>query len=224
MVSLERLPLEPLAFMSKSKPASEVCDDHIAARSLLDHAFYVAWSEGTLPVDALKDYARDYGSFIRTVGDGWASVGEPHIAGIEAGHAEVWNSTFAAGLDTAVTDEPQTEAARDLAAAARELFGRGRASALGALYAFEAQQPHTARTKLTGLQTHYTDLPACCGEYFRLHCDDHDEPAYLGAQINALAVEDQESALAACERMSRSLHDALTGLHAPYLAGVAPKV
>ena len=177
-----------------------------------------------LPVAALKDYARDYGSFIRTVSDGWAGIGEPHIAGIEAGHAEVWNSTFAAGLETIVADEPHTGAARDLAVTARGLFGQGRATALGALYAFEAQQPHTAQSKLTGLQTHYSDLPECCGEYFRLHCDDHDEPVYLASQINALAAEDRESAVAACERMSQALHDALTGLHAPYLARVAPKV
>ena len=210
--------------MSNPKRASEICDDHIAARSLLDHAFYVAWREGKLPVAALKDYARDYGSFIRTVGDGWARIGEPHIAAIEAGHAEVWESTFAAGLETAVADEPRTGEVRDLADAARGLFGQGRADALGALYAFEAQQPHTAQSKLAGLQTHYRDLPECCGEYFRLHSDDHDEPVYLAAQINALAAEDRESAVAACERMSRALHDALTGLHAPYLADVAPKV
>ena len=210
--------------MLKPKPASEICDDHIAARSLLDHAFYVAWNQGTLPVAAMRDYARDYGSFIRTVGEGWARIGEPHIAGIEAGHAEVWNSTFAAGLETAVADEPRTREARDLAHAARGLFGKARADALGALYAFEAQQPHTAQSKLTGLQTHYRDLPECCHEYFRLHCDDHEEPAYLAAQINALAAEDQESAVTACERMSRALHDALTGLHAPYLAAVAPEI
>ena len=210
--------------MSKTKRASEICDEHIAAHSLLDHAFYVAWSDGTLPVAALKDYARDYGSFIRAVSDGWVSVGELHVAGIEAGHAEVWNNTFAAGLETAIADEPHTSEASALAGSAREFFGQGRAAALGALYAFEAQQPHTAQSKLTGLQTHYRDLPECCGEYFRLHCDDHDEPAFLAEQINALPAEDRESALAACERMSRALHDALTGLHAPYLAGVAPKV
>ena len=41
--------LKLLTAMSKTKPASELCDDHIAARSLLDHAFYIAWSEGQLP-------------------------------------------------------------------------------------------------------------------------------------------------------------------------------
>jgi pyrroloquinoline-quinone synthase len=210
--------------MSKLKPASEICDDHIAARSLLEHAFYVAWNNGTLPVAALKDYARDYGSFIRTVGAGWASIGEPHIAAIEAGHAEVWNSTFAAGLETMIADEPLNDEARGLAAAALGLFDESRPAALGALYAFEAQQPATSRTKLSGLQKHYSDLPECCGEYFRLHSDDHDEPAYLAAQINALPAEDQESAVASCARMAAALHDALTGLHAPYLAGVAPKV
>ena len=210
--------------MSKLKTASEICDEYIQARSLLTHSFYVAWSDGTLPVAALKDYARDYGHFIRTVGDGWASVGEPHIASIEAGHAEVWNSTFAAGLETTVADAPQTRETVELADAARELFGQGRPTSLGALYAFEAQQPLTAQSKLAGLQKHYSDLPECCGEYFRLHSDDHDEPIFLAEQINALPTEDQESALAACERMSQALHDALSGLHAPYLADVAPRV
>ena len=194
--------------------ASDRCDAHVARRSLLQHPFYLAWSDGTLPVPALKEYAHDYGAFIRTVGQGWETVGEAHIAGVEAGHAQVWETTFAAGLETGV-DAPRTAEAAALVDAARELFA-DHATALGALYAFESQQPYTAQSKLAGLREHYQQLPACCGEYFRLHEDDFDEPALLAARMNALSAAEQERAVTACERMSRSLHDALTGIHAPH--------
>jgi pyrroloquinoline-quinone synthase len=195
--------------------ASARCDAIVARRNLLEHPFYLAWSDGTLPVPALKTYAHDYGAFIRTVSRGWETAGEPHIAGVEEGHAQVWESTFAAGLETAV-DTPVTAEAALLVDAARELFA-SRPAALGALYAFESQQPYTAQSKLAGLKEHYSQLPACCGEYFRLHEDDFDEPALLAAQLDALPRADQEIAVAACERMSTSLYDALTGIHAPYI-------
>ena len=189
---------------SAAAPVSARCDEAIARRSLLQHPFYLAWSDGTLPVPALKDYARDYGAFIRTVGQGWETVGEAHVAGVEEGHARVWENTFAAGLETAVASEPQVAEAAGLVNAAREFFAN-RVTALGALYAFEAQQPFTAQSKLAGLRAHYAQLPECCGEYFRLHEDDFDEPAMLAAQMNALPAADQARALAACERMSRGV-------------------
>ena len=194
--------------------ASDRCDAHVVRHSLLQHPFYLAWSDGTLPIPALKEYAHDYGAFIRTVGQGWETVGEAHIAGVEEGHAQVWETTFATALETTV-DAPRTAGAAALVDAARELFA-DHVTALGALYAFESQQPYTAQSKLAGLREHYQQLPDCCGEYFRLHEDDFDEPALLAAQMNALSATGQERAVAACERLSRSLHDALTGIHAPY--------
>lgn len=200
-----------------SSTVSSRCDAIIARRSLLQHPFYLAWSEGTLPVAALKDYARDYGAFIRTVGAGWGTVGEAHIAGVEEGHAQVWENTFAAGLETTVTAEPQVAQVAALVDEAYVLFADP-ADALGALYAFEAQQPFTAQSKLAGLREHYAQLPACCGEYFRLHEDDFDEPALLAARMEALPAAGQARAVVACERLSGALHDALSGLYAPYAA------
>ncbi len=196
--------------------ASARCDGAVASHSLLQHPFYLAWSEGTLPVPALKDYARDYGAFIGTVAQGWAAVGEMHIAGVEEGHADVWANTFAAGLETPVEAAPQTAQVATLVDTARELFA-DRVTALGALYAFESQQPYTAQSKLRGLREHYQQLPECCGEYFRLHTDDFDEPALLAEHMNALPAVEADRAVAACERLSVALHDALSGLHAPHL-------
>jgi pyrroloquinoline-quinone synthase len=194
---------------------SRRCDAVIAKHSLLQHPFYVAWSDGSLPVAALSDYAREYGAFIKTVAQGWDTVGSPAIARIEEEHAGVWDSTFAAGLGTAVAS-PRTEQVARLVETSRELFAE-RATALGGLYAFEAQQPQTAQSKLKGLREHYMQLPESCGEYFDLHCDDYDEPSLLAGEIDSLGDDDRERALGACERMSRGLYDALTGIHTPHV-------
>ena len=124
------------------------CDARIAEYDLLAHPFYVAWSEGTLPAEALRDYARDYGAFIQTIGQGWAAVGEAAIARIEEAHALVWSHSFAGPLGVTVA-EPEGGPVSDLVATARALFAE-RGTALGALYAFEAQQPRTARSSSRG--------------------------------------------------------------------------
>ena len=209
--------IAPMTIAPAVTAPSTRCDEVVARRSLLHHPFYLAWSDGTLPVAALRDYARDYGAFIATVARGWEAVGEPHIAGVEVGHAEVWANTFAAGLETYVEDRAHTPEVATLVDTARALFA-DRTTAMGALYAFESQQPYTAQSKLRGLREHYQQLPGCCGEYFRLHTDDFDEPALLAGHMNAFPAADADRAVAACERLSVALHDALTGLHAPHCA------
>jgi len=194
---------------------SRRCDAVIAKHSLLQHPFYVAWSDGTLPVAALSDYAREYGAFINTIAHGWDTVGSPTIARIEEKHAQVWDSTFAAGLGTSVAS-PRIEQVAKLVETSRELFAE-RATALGGLYAFEAQQPQTAQSKLKGLREHYLQLPQSCGEYFDLHRDDYDEPSLLAGEIDSLGDVDHERVLGACERMCRGLYDALTGIYTSYV-------
>jgi pyrroloquinoline-quinone synthase len=194
---------------------SRLCDAVIAQYSLLHHPFYVAWSEGTLPVAALRDYAGEYGAFIDTIAHGWDTVGSPAIARVEENHSEVWNSTFAASLGTSVTS-PRIAGVAKLVEISRELFAE-RATALGGLYAFEAQQASTAQSKLNGLREHYQELPQGCGEYFDLHRDDYQEPSLLADELDNLREIDRERALGACERMCRGLYDALTGIHSPYI-------
>jgi pyrroloquinoline-quinone synthase len=199
------------------KSLSSRCQQVIEDRSLLRHPFYVAWSEGRLPVAALRDYARDYGAFIRVVGEGWARIGEARIAKVEDGHATVWQRTFAAGLGTSIA-EPETRGVADLVETSRRLFA-DETSALGALYAFESQQPHTARSKLAGLREHYRELPETVGEYFRLHETDFDEPALLASRIDGLDEAGGKQALEACEQTAGALLGALTAIYAPHAAG-----
>lgn len=191
------------------------CDQVVAKYPLLGHSFYQRWSAGTLPVAALRDYSGEYGMFIRTFGANWEAVGRPELARREAGHAKVWDDTFAKSLGTSV-DIPKVPEVVDLIATSQNLSSE-RASALGALYAIESQQAIVAKAKLKGLQEHYSALPEQCGEYFRLHCDDYDEVSILVEEIGKLSAEDQEKVLSACETMCSALYNSLTGVEAPYL-------
>lgn len=193
---------------------SRRCDEAIAEFRLLDHSFYRRWTEGTLPVAALRDYAREYGAFIGQIGRGWESIGKPEIGRIEDGHARVWEKTFARSFATSVS-EPQTMEVVELLSISRHLFSE-RATALGALYAIEAQQPVVAEAKIKGLREHYSHLPDNCAEYFRLHCEDYDELKALRVEMAALDSEEGNRTVEACRQMAVSLHNALTGIETPY--------
>ncbi|MBI1353904.1 MAG: hypothetical protein GC160_06120 [Acidobacteria bacterium] len=182
--------------------------------NLLDSAFYQAWSAGELPVDALATYAHEYGAFITTIADGWAAHGDDAVAAEEREHVELWRA-FAKSLGTDI-GAASTPAVAELVEVARRSFSDPVAS-LGALYAFEAQQPATSASKLEGLRAHY-DLGAEAEVYFDVHKDDLDEPALLLERMRALPAVDQERAAAACEQTARALRLALDGLYAGCVA------
>jgi pyrroloquinoline-quinone synthase len=182
----------------------------IAKYDLLQHPFYRAWSAGTLPEAALATYAREYGAFIAILDEGWLSLGEHESAAVERKHVELWND-FARGLGTKVA-APTTPAVRALVDEARKSFASP-ASAAGALYAFEAQQPATAKSKLEGLDTHYATLSSDVRPYFEAHAGESGEDVMLETKIASMSAADQTEALAACTRMSKALWDALTDIH-----------
>jgi pyrroloquinoline-quinone synthase len=176
---------------------------------LLKHPFYQGWSAGTLPVDALKVYAAEYGAFIDILANGWNTLDDPETAQEEKEHAELWEE-FAAALGTKVGN-PNIAQTIALVNTANELF-RSRAKTLGAMYAFEAQQPATAKSKLDGLKTHYS-LPQAVEPYFEVHAANWHESKKILAALETLSPEEQAQANAACEKMAEALWNALTGIH-----------
>ena len=187
----------------------QALDNKIADYNLLDHPFYEAWSAGELPVGALRSYAREYGAFIATIPNGWATLDETEIAAEETEHIDMW-ADFADGLDTGVS-EAQIPQVKVLLETADELFSEP-ATALGALYAFEAQQPATAQSKLAGLKAFY-QLPETVEPYFETHSHNEHEAEKLLECIRALPSESHTTVVQACEQMSAALWDALTGIH-----------
>lgn len=183
-------------------------DRTITHWNLLKHSFYQAWSDGTLPQEALRTYAREYGAFIALIPDGWQTLADEAIAQEERDHLELWED-FAQGLETTV-GEAQIPQVKNLLSTAQGLFATP-ATALGALYAFEAQQPDTAKSKLEGLKAFY-NLPKTVEPYFEIHSDNAHEVEKLLEQMNALPPADLNRTLDACEQMSIALWDALTGI------------
>ena len=187
----------------------QALDSKIADYNLLNHPFYQAWSAGELPVEALRAYAREYGAFIATIPEGWETLDDTEIAAEEIEHIDLW-ADFAAGLDTAV-NEAQIPQVKTLMETAHELFAEP-TTAIGALYAFEAQQPATSQSKLTGLKAFY-QLPESVEPYFETHSHNDHEVEKLLERISTLPSNSHTTVVEACEQMSVALWDALTGIH-----------
>jgi pyrroloquinoline-quinone synthase len=184
-------------------------DQRIQKWALLKHPFYQAWESGKLPLEALATYGREYGAFVNELPSGWTVLLDEETANEEREHAALW-SNFAKTLNTKVS-QPTLPAVEKLVAEARHFFASPD-TALGALYAFEAQQPDTAKSKLDGLRKHY-QLGKAAEPYFELHSKNQHEAAKLLAGISELSETEQENALNACDQMSQAMWDALTDIY-----------
>lgn len=187
----------------------QILDDIIENKCLLKHPFYQAWNMGTLTKNDLAVYATQYGEFIDTIAAGWDTAGDPATAEEEREHAVLWTD-FATGLNTTRPASTRLPEIEELVTLANSSFN-SRPQALGALYAFEHQQPATAKSKLEGLRKHYS-LPASAEVYFDIHIDDEEEPRWLAEQMESLSADEFASAQAACEQMSAALWRGLDGV------------
>src|ERR1700690_782093 len=182
--------------------------DAIVARyDLNEHPFYRAWRAGTLPISKLGAYASEYAPFIDAIEDGWRSLGEHEHAAAEQEHAQLWGR-FRDALGPAT--ESSCPEAQALVATTRQAFGDP-VESLGALYAFECQQPSTARSKLDGLRAHYAVAEEATA-YFRTHADDYGEREHLRCLAARLTPSDYARARGACERTCQAMWTALDGI------------
>jgi pyrroloquinoline-quinone synthase len=184
-------------------------DDIVSLHDINQHPFYRAWRAGTLPRSALAAYAADYAPFIQRVEAGWRTLGDVVHAMSEREHARLWDD-FRTGIGEPEPTAPASREAQALAAHAERAFGEP-VTAIGALYAFEAQQPKTARSKLDGLLEHYA-LPEASTAYFRAHADDYGEKDRLSTRAAALGPDELARAEEACDAMCRAMWAALDGV------------
>jgi pyrroloquinoline-quinone synthase len=214
---------------------SAAIDSKVAAKAMLGHPFYQAWTEGRLPLDTLRAYARQYfhhvEAFPRAVSavhsacpdrDGRRMLAEnlAEEEGIEAGkqdHAALW-LMFACGLgesEAAVRAQslnPETQALIDTF---RDLSRRSYASGLGALYAYESQFPGVASAKIDGLIDRYGIDAEETLRFFRVHeYADVEHSAVCRALLDRLPAEQQEEAVAAGEELAGALWNFLSGVEA----------
>ena len=214
---------------------SSLIDTKVAERAMLKHPFYQAWTEGRLPLDTLRAYARQYfhhvEAFPRAVSavhsacpdrDGRRMLAEnlAEEEGIEAGkqdHATLW-LMFAAGLgelETGVRGQELNGETQALIDTFRTLSRRSYASGLGALYAYESQFPAVASAKIEGLIDRYGIKDEETLRFFRVHeSADVEHSSVCRALLDRLPEGERAEAVAAGEELAGALWSFLSGVEA----------
>jgi pyrroloquinoline-quinone synthase len=214
---------------------SSIIDSKVAERAMLKHPFYQAWTEGRLPLDTLRDYARQYfhhvEAFPRAVSavhsacpdrDGRRMLAEnlAEEEGVEAGkqdHATLW-MMFATGLgesDDAVRAQELSPETQGLIDTFRRLSKKSYASGLGALYAYESQFPGVASAKIEGLIDRYGIQDEETLRFFRVHeTADVEHSSVCRALLDRLPENEKAEAIAAGEELAGALWNFLSGVEA----------
>jgi pyrroloquinoline-quinone synthase len=162
-------------------------DAIIEKQHLLQHSFYRKWTEGTLPLRALQDYACQYYSFEsafpRFLSALHSRTEEPEARAAllenlwdeehgAANHRELWLD-FAAGIGVAREQAergPRTAATEALLASYRRASTEAPVAAgIAAIYAYERQLPEVAEAKLLGLRDHYGITDESTLAFFKTH-------------------------------------------------------
>jgi pyrroloquinoline-quinone synthase len=214
---------------------SKAIDAEVAAKAMLSHPFYQAWTEGRLPLDTLRAYARQYFHHVEAFPRAVSAVhsacpdreGRRMLAenlaeeeGVEAGkqdHASLW-LMFACGLgedEASVRAQqlnPETEA---LIATFRRLSRRSYASGLGALYAYESQFPGVATAKIEGLIDRYGIADEQTLRFFHVHATADVEHSSVCRQLlDRLPADQKAEAITAGNELAGALWNFLSGVEA----------
>jgi pyrroloquinoline-quinone synthase len=212
---------------------SSAIDAKVAQRAMLSHPFYQAWTEGRLPLETLRSYARQYFHHVEAFPRAVSAVhsacddrsGRRMLAenlaeeeGIEEGkqdHASLW-LMFARGLgesETEVRSQPLNPETEALIETFRTLSLRSYASGLGALYAYESQFPAVAKAKIEGLIDRYGIDGEETLRFFRVHeSADVEHSAVCRELLDRLPEAKRAEAIASGEELAGALWNFLSGV------------
>jgi pyrroloquinoline-quinone synthase len=204
-------------------------------KSLLEHPFYKAWTEGTLEMERLREYARQYYhfelAFPRYLSAIHTRTDSAHVRQLlldnlwdeehgERNHPVLWLE-FAKALgvpaEEVVNSTPNRETSELV-----EHFGRMSreapvGEALATLFAYEGQVPAIAWQKIKGLSDNYGFTPEQF-EFFSVHLV--ADISHAGAEMEAIHEmgQDDDAIVAATEAACDRLLAFLDGCYA--VAGV----
>jgi pyrroloquinoline-quinone synthase len=147
-------------------------EEILESKSLLKHPFYQAWTAGSLTRDDLAYYAQQYfqqeSRFPRYVSAVHSNCPElktrqmllENLTHEESGpenHPELWlRFAGAVGAERGSVLNAEVNAGTKRCVETFDRLSRGRwQTGLAALYAYEAQQPAVAKTKIDGLKSKY---------------------------------------------------------------------
>jgi len=210
----------------------DAIDQQVAARHLLTHPFYLAWTRGELSREALTDYAKQYYQHVAAFPTYLSAVharceDQPtrrqvlqNLIDEEAGnpnHPELWlqfADKLGAPADAVRATEKQPETAA-LIDTFRSVCGNGAtAEGLAALYAYESQIPAVSESKIDGLKKHYGFNDPQAYEYFSVHIEADREHAAAEREMLEQHVNDDNAAdvKASVDRVLNALWDLLSGV------------
>ena len=239
--------------MTTSLSFKEKIDSIIAARHLLKHPFYVAWTEGKLTMEQLRGYAEQYfhnvlaePTYLSAVhfntphfhtesGSGDISVRQEVLKNLiseehgEKNHPALWKN-FALALGSSERDLAGADALPDtarLVATFRDIcLNEPFYAGLAALHAFESQVPSIAAVKIEGLEKFYGMTDPASYEFFTVHEEAdvyHSQAEWALIARFADTPEKQAEVLAATARACDALWGFLDGVYANYCAGLASR-
>ncbi len=211
-------------------------DMRIAEHHLLRHPFYEAWTAGTLPREALLDYAGLYYAFESNLPRYLTALhARSESAAVRAAllenawdeehgdnnHPELWlRFAEALGLDRSrVVGARRHDATEALVSTYREAAEKAPVEAgIAALYAYESQLPAVAEAKIAGLRAHYGVESRDGLAFFEVHrvIDVHHAAAERSIIEEAMAGENGESMIVWTERALKAWSDFLSGVLAEH--------
>jgi pyrroloquinoline-quinone synthase len=202
--------------------------DHL---NLLNHPFYQAWMEGRLPVSTLRDYAEQYFFHVNCFPRYLSALhslceNEKHRKillenlndeeGTKYGvsHPELWLQ-FAEGLGSTRHKVFASKPCAEIQNVVDTFFKHSRSSfhnGLGALYAYEAQVPEVAESKLRGLREKYNINDEKTLAFFEVHksADVEHRSAILNI-LESFSEEEKAESQKSAQEMAQCLWDFLTG-------------
>ncbi|MGH9979355.1 MAG: TenA family transcriptional regulator [Nitrososphaeraceae archaeon] len=162
-------------------------DSNIQQKSLLKHRFYQLWSAGSLSIEDLQGYSKEYFQLVKAVPNFVNNVLEQVTPELEQNfdylstikrnleeekqHIAPWVS-FAESIGVKrneLYDYECSRMTRDAVLNMSRLTCNSLASGLSTLYTFEKQLPEISSKKIEGLVKFYDIQSDTALEYFRIH-------------------------------------------------------
>jgi pyrroloquinoline-quinone synthase len=216
---------------------TERLDSAVAEYALLTHPFYQAWNAGTLSLEALQEYAKQYYQFERAfptyVSQVHANTSDSFTRKQllenlleeergEVNHPELWlRFSDSLGLERAEVRSaellPETAA---LLETMRNLTRNGDTlEGLSALYGYESQIPEVSATKIEGLVKHYDISDERSLSFFRTH--EAADKLHRQGELDCIALyahtaSDEDRAIAAAQASAKAMYGMLTGITEKY--------
>jgi pyrroloquinoline-quinone synthase len=175
--------------------------------NVLEHPFYVRWTEGELSGEELADYAGQYrhatAAIARLCADAAAEAPEESRSELrrhaveEESHIGLWDD-FVEAAGGKIGAEPHAETAECVS---EWTSPDGYLESLARLYAIESGQPEIAKVKRDGLVSLYGFHEGPATEYFRVHETDDVAHAEESRRLiaSAMTEDDEDRVVAAAE-------------------------